>query len=530
MTDLEIDNFNCRYIMPAGEDRGASIKGKLDHVAEKLLGRSLERAASGLFFDDSALLFIKNLELDFYLDGGGMNGSAIADVWSRHIVSATKKVMASPGSENVVFFRDREDYVASYISNLLNGAGGGKWYYGEFDAITKLDTTEAVRKVLSENIDIAGRILLNLRGERLLFKVVELLDEAGAEAIFLQGFEQLDGAHATSFGELILILSGIIDRSLHEVERNNFLTFRNCLLIYLKAAVGNPELAGTAKLHHGVRLLLFFKEAYRRYASGNRNRDFQGGFHEFVRVKGESIMPGVSNLIDGAGKSEGKDIIDSLVQAVLKNEDESTQAVNTSWGGIFLLARLIMEKRLFLLLANSPYPDSTHLPKVKAFLYLLAGKIAGVDRPDGGLFLFAGIESAPSSQVIDDFISRITPEMNMKFLESLLKLFPDQKEAVEGLVPERGGEMDLDTVLELVKQLLLISFAGRLRRFEKSSPDFIVKNFIKRSALISQEEGCICVELSKMPMDVVLRMSGFVDHLSAVPWLDKRDMKFKLGN
>ncbi|MFQ5888370.1 MAG: hypothetical protein ACE5HY_06705, partial [Candidatus Hydrothermarchaeales archaeon] len=112
--------------------------------------------------------------------------------------------------------------------------------------------------------------------------------------------------------------------------------------------------------------------------------------------------------------------------------------------------------------------------------------------------------------------------------ESLSTIFSHSLEPLKGNLSKKPEDTDFDTILNITKRLMYMNFSGRLRRFEKSNPEYIFKNFLYRQSEITVSQDIIHIKLSKRPLDVVLRLSGLIEDINRVPWLDNRSIKFTL--
>jgi hypothetical protein len=74
----------------------------------------------------------------------------------------------------------------------------------------------------------------------------------------------------------------------------------------------------------------------------------------------------------------------------------------------------------------------------------------------------------------------------------------------------------------LIARAALRGFARRLIGFQSSSAQFLHRNFLAGIATISHQSGLIQVEMPRVPLAIVLQLSGLDRQTYAVPWLKGR--------
>ncbi|HXS01850.1 MAG TPA: hypothetical protein VN724_14835, partial [Pyrinomonadaceae bacterium] len=109
-------------------------------------------------------------------------------------------------------------------------------------------------------------------------------------------------------------------------------------------------------------------------------------------------------------------------------------------------------------------------------------------------------------------------------VEGLRKTFEALRESKLG-----GSETDLP--LAIVAYMLLRMWSFWLRGFSSSSIPFLLENFVRRRGRVHVVDEGLLIELERRPLDIVLRMAGYLDDLERVPWLDGGRIKFQVrGN
>jgi len=87
---------------------------------------------------------------------------------------------------------------------------------------------------------------------------------------------------------------------------------------------------------------------------------------------------------------------------------------------------------------------------------------------------------------------------------------------------------DFETIISETAKCVYQLFAARLKGFEHSSTEYLLENFLRRSAEITLNAEMLHVRLTPKPLDIVLRLSGFLDSIASVPWLEDRRVEFSL--
>jgi hypothetical protein len=100
--------------------------------------------------------------------------------------------------------------------------------------------------------------------------------------------------------------------------------------------------------------------------------------------------------------------------------------------------------------------------------------------------------------------------------------------ALEALSLGHLGELDGDLQVTLLAVALVRLWTRWLSRFSESSVPYVLRNFIRRAGTIHAHAEGLTVDLEPMPLDIVLELSGYLEEIVRVPWLDGRSIRFRI--
>ena len=167
---LRIRRLRVDCLVPAGHPSPERVSRQVADVAERNLVPILRTILEQSFAEsDPSLCFIKRLDLSIDVNAGWD-----AECLARHLAKSTiqhlyAEVGSGGNSSNVVRFRNPAEYLASFLSDLVQDQAWSKWYYEPFDGVRALPLSAAVRTVLCNQADYALEALHrmdhhNLRG------------------------------------------------------------------------------------------------------------------------------------------------------------------------------------------------------------------------------------------------------------------------------------------------------------------------------------------------------------------------------
>lgn len=517
-----IDTFHADYVISKANADPFTLKKRFDTIAADLLGRELETLPARMLPDPSVLVFIKKLSVHLVLNPAKIDDRAAAGLWARRIAAAVaeiaRTVTAFPGvgeavgketGSNVALFRSQAVYLAHFIHDLLGvpGAPGevlNRWYYSQFREFSSFSPVQIVKLLCKQNRQILPGIFTFLeqmgRTERILG---EMTDE---DARFL---------YSLLPGESVEPGKPVVETDINRDEE--VLRFINDIL---RGGRISPEFIYSNV--GGYKLCL---KIYMLYLVFQKKYPVPGPFEAVKGVIREIVMerPGsISILRDVEGKKTGKE----------------PRKVKTAYGGLFLLIPVVREMVLSEMVRVSSLPDGDNLSALNAILFFTASAVVRgnrdaeshpyIDAADPGFFIFAGLEPDASFQLLQDYPKIVPPSICKEFLSSLTKVFGSAETFFQkGFCPPEA--LNFDTIISILSQIILRLFARRLKGFEGSGGAYLFKHFLLRTSEIRWDRRGVRVTLSPKPLDTVLRMSGLLDEIGGVEWLENRNVIFRLG-
>jgi len=530
MVDVEVENFHCNYLFSKGEKDPNTLQQRLDSIAHHLLEETIERFLPSSLRTDNILFLINDLKITFPIKGRKFNDNKIAALWGKQITSAIAKAIADPSDRNnIILYSSQAEFVVNFIVDIIKGTAWTKWQYQSFEHLKKFDTRGLIKEILQQNREIAEDVFMLFAGMNSLGDLLGELNEGDVEYIFNDFLAIQVKSGSKKNNELFRVLAYVLDHNVLELRGEKFLSFKNYFTLYIQTIHKHPEFRAVPQLKKAVRLTFLLKDFLRTY----NGSDALAKSIATTTDKRFAELHGLWQEVIGNGREE---VVAEIVSQISGKEKVSkTERIITPYGGLFLLIRSILDKGLDLLIQNSSFPAKDNLPKLKVMLLFLARKISGFDvfifeGFDPGPLFFAGFRDPPVPSLLKEFIEAVTPEMNSNFQTALLNSFPHEKETLLSLVPQDKKQVNLESTLNVLTALLFKFFAARLRRFENSKPEYIFANFLHRPAELILEDDCVTVKLSKKPLDIILNMSGYIEEIRGVHWLDNRSIKFILAN
>ena len=537
MVNVAVDNFRNSYILKAGTSDTRAIQKRLDDMAGNLVAGECDKILSSAWPDDSGIRIIRRLPVNLTLDIKEIDAPSTSRIWAESIAGALSQALRPPyDRSNIMVFSNLSEYLASFLSDLLRGVARARWYYQEFETLQKLDTKEIINEVLKNNQLIAEDIILILMERNCLSNLFEELNPDDIENIYENYLDAVPRYGHASYRELVPRLMGLVNESVPDIAAGELPDYKNYLILFLRAVKKYPDLRNVSLLRNAVKIAFLLQrflvkssqqEGWGRIValqdSGSLRRIMQNETGE----RRSGLLALLGEMID----SEGKEVLFEIVKDARKQEDAISNSFITTCGGLFIFSRLILESNFLLLINASPLPEIDNLPKINAFLYFLGQKLAGhreilEEVADPGLLVFAGYHSPPLVGPLKQFLQGITAETSSRFLESLSALFPGSIEAI--IKEHRGKQVGFNEILNVSSVVLYRLFAARLGKFGDSTWEYLLNHFISRQSEITLGQDCIHVTLSRKPLDIILRMSGLLEDVGGVPWLDNRRLEFTL--
>ncbi|HEY0078527.1 MAG TPA: hypothetical protein VGB73_07755 [Pyrinomonadaceae bacterium] len=575
-TAVHVERLDARYTIARAQSHAApSIRRRLDRIAAELLAPELEQRFS-LFGTDDRLYFIEQLNVDCTLDIR-RDDRRLSGAWARVLHEDVLGVISRGGSV-VVVFRDRAEYLAAFLEDLLVGRAWERWYFDEFRHLSARSTGQITVHVLSQDADAGRDAMLELARRRSLDALLAALDDAEAESVvrscLLPPTQSVarPGIYPHWVGALRAHSRGVAQSFVHS---------RDLARLYLSLLEERPELGPDATLARFIDDLLRLRRSLmqaenpRHLLSQIEAEDADALFGRFGHGSEADLL---RTLMREVGGTETAGLLRDLQTG--DAHAEAMRRASTAFGGLFLLCPTMLELSLDEFLERSPYPEPEGASKSAWLRFALALQCVGARntkraRTDAGLALFAGLTRAPTPAQLNAYAQTLTPDMHRAFQREFLAhatqharrfaysasdgaatsesepasfvrlLFSGSDATDEAplarllLVDEEDADsLSLDqpalealeawsAALAAVSSTMLQGFAARLGAFAESSAEYLHRNFIENRAELEFSDERLVVRFLTCPLQMVLRMAGF-DHSSwLLDWQKRRELEFQ---
>ena len=89
--------------------------------------------------------------------------------------------------------------------------------------------------------------------------------------------------------------------------------------------------------------------------------------------------------------------------------------------------------------------------------------------------------------------------------------------------------VDIDATLTVIAGNLYRLLARRLTRYENATPDKLWRHFLDATGTLHTTNDTLTVELNIRTYHPVLIAAGFADTPTPIPWLNDRELRFRLA-
>lgn len=549
--DFQIDHLDCHYIVSSSQSAASVIQSDLNRIATDLLTRELENHFRYLSASDPRLFFIEQVTVDLALDITPAE-SVLARRWAEALHDGVVETMALGGSA-VTVFKDRGEFLASFVGDLLRGSAWQHWYYREFERLRYLSPGQAISQLLCENGDTGRDALLEIARRGALNLLMNALSNSEIEAITAtcllppsQSYA-LPGMYSIWVESLRRVLS-------FEAENLTGVKSRDIARLYLSLFRLRPELGPDVNLARFIRDLLELWQAITKSERRSFLKLIESG--DWARASGPFVKASERRWLGPLIREAGANEVVALFKSLEASSTKSFVRKSISrFGGLFLLAPVIAEMELHDFLTRSSYPEPEGYSKASFLLFLIGLQCLGPENmtranEDDGLRLFTGLRDLPGSSDIEHYAEALTPETHADFAREL-KLHEEKTARFRPTASARGkppqqaddsawfslwsqedatpSRRELARSVSWLSKSVLQRFAFKLGAFAESSPQYLSRNVFESNAEITFFEESILVDFLTCPLQMVLRMAGF-DHTScALPWLEDRRLEFRFN-
>lgn len=169
---LRIHRLRMDCVVPSDHPSPERVSRHVAEVAQRNLVPTLCAMIERAFVEsDPSLYFIKRLDVSMDVNVGWEAEQLARHFAKRTIQHLYAEVGSAGNGSNVVRFRNPAEYLASFLSDLVQGQAWTKWYYSPFDGVRVLPLSAAIRTVLENHAAHALSALhaLDSQGLRQLF-------------------------------------------------------------------------------------------------------------------------------------------------------------------------------------------------------------------------------------------------------------------------------------------------------------------------------------------------------------------------
>ncbi len=561
---LEIGCVAARYLVSTDHPSPQQVKDRLDAVIARELPRTLARAFDSWFSEsDQSIWIIRQLNIETAINVTG-DPEHITRALTAQIARNLGATFHDGNQDNVRYFPNRAEYLASFLSDLAFGTAWDRWYYQSFAGLNALPLSAALRTAICDDI-ATGTEALDLLATAELQEVVHGLtaqdarqvlerlalegpagDKSRCEAVlrattkndaalpklgnewqralylFIAATQEEKGLGASSLGETPDAQVLVHPRS--TVFGGIFLILPHLDELPLVEAARDWPHADEAAAISLVRFIVLLKCCGRE----NSERAFYDPLLRDLllipptlspamlrtwqsQLKGEHLQNFLATLLErqcSRGAIAGKE----QLLTVSKFRGRSLVVLVDAGRGLWLLVDRYLPQGLQKII-ESLRPRVAMLMEDEGVLYsdpslisLLHAKFAGLNIVDA------------SDHVID------LAEAEMRGVDAILARLEKLPHELEFLTLPASFKIarPLDLVLSIAAQHLLREIAWRLPGFSRSNLPYLSRNFIEFSASIEEEPARRVVRLGRPPLHLVLSMTGMTRQSYPLSWLDER--------
>lgn len=550
MQSLQIHQFNAQYSVASTFPNPAAVQRRLDHVAMNLLSDALETQFENLSDNEEPICFIEQMAIALTIDIAKLDDRQLATVWAKNLQQGIARTL-NQGGTGVIIFRNRGEFLASFLSDLMAGQAWNCWYYQEFFELRSLPTSQTILSVLTTDSDSGRDALLTLTQQGQLDRLLGLLSDTEVDAIAQTCL--LPPSPSVVLPNTIPVWIEAVRSRLQHLTLTG-IPARDLIRLYLELLRHQPELGPDVHLVRFIRDLLQLRAAVMR-----RNdllqllqqltvNQWTGVLHQLERGTARQLLMTLMPEVSG-------EVVAQLLQDLQSAVPLTTEQFGvTPYGGVFLLVSAIADLELDRFLQQCPYPEPEGMSKTGLLLWAIALQCLGDDnavrgRSDRALALFAGLSQPPTAAQLQCYAETLTPAMHSMFTEQFQIQLQEQLNRPEqfglarvfsSVIPmsldwfslcSESNSLLLDAewnaTLSAVSAAVLQAFVAKLGAFADSSPAYLCRNFLESQAAIELSQHQLIVRFLTCPLQMVLRMAGFDHNTWEIPWLENRQLTFQ---
>ena len=180
---LEIGCAAIKYLVPARASSAPAGEGSARCALLPANCRRRWLAPSTSWFSDSdpSVWIIQQLNIEAAVNVAG-EPEQISRALGAQIARCLSAVLQEGNQDNVRHFRNRAEYLASFLSDLASGSAWNQWYYESFGGLKPLPVPAALRTAVCNDV-ATGKMALSLLSAVELQQVLNELTPQDARRI-----------------------------------------------------------------------------------------------------------------------------------------------------------------------------------------------------------------------------------------------------------------------------------------------------------------------------------------------------------
>lgn len=462
----------CAYVVPREHPAPEDVRRRADVVFHERIPSACARVLSLLApADDPSVWLIDRLDVDVAL-GGALDEHLLAETWSIEIARALAHRLNR--GEGVVRFPTRAAFVARFIVDAASGRDAGKWYYAQFDSLRALPTSAKIREAIVREPELAFAIIAELVRANRVDEVIAALGDRGAHEIWATVFPPNECEASPRLLELLLSFW----------EGAALATPQLALRLAASALRHTPD-ATPAAIRAHVDALLVLAEA--------------------MRVAGDDAAVDSWRFVEA--------LVDGDLAAALRIVDRTADSL-AAVAPLRLLIRVAATRPDLITCAASTLRASATSIVAASDDSIVASAFAGY-----ALLLpfLPEIDCVARALVLAKCSNR--DDLRFDPLVQLLR-GDDEDDGIE----TPCAEEELIAIAESV----MAAFAAGLPGFARSSAAHLRENFLSGHGAIRFARDRVDVFLPRVPLALLLRITGVDGKTFMLPWMPERPVTLLL--
>ena len=578
---LEIGFVAAQYLVSADHPSPRQVKDRLDAIMARDLPRTLARSFEPWFSETNpSMWIIRQLHIETAVNITG-EPERITRAVATQIARNLDATFHSDNQDNVRYFRNRAEYLASFLSDLAFGNAWSRWYYESFAGLKALPLSSALQTAITDDIATGKEALRSLTTHD-LEKVVQSLTSQAARQVLgqlassgstgneIDCFQTVSSAATKSAAELAK-LGDEWQRALYlfiavtdEHKARSGSSLKNAALAMAAAREPFSKIAGAeAQVLPGSRSTAFGRvflllphldelplvEAARDWPDADRvaaislirflallkccgRENWERAFYDPLLRDLLLISPSLSPEGLRAWQAQlERDLVRNFMETLIDWQcsrgdiggKEQVLIVSQNRGRP-LLVLIDAARGLWLLLERYSAHQRGEITAAlrPALVKLMAEE--GLLYSDPALIdsLQTNFTRLKVLNLSDRRIDSVGAQTSC--LDAILARVDKLPEELDFLTSPQSFEIapPLDWVLSIVAQHLLRQIAYRLPGFAGSNLPYLSRNFLDFAATVEEEPARRVVRLGHAPLHLVLDMTGMNRQSYRLSWLDER--------